>query len=264
MDLTGIPTQVIDWTSNNLPLEWKNFKEHTELIFNGVLNSKDEPTKCTYLLLRVGQKGRDIHKSWNLSADDSKKLDTLYQGYEKHVEPESNSVFKRFLFNNIVQGSNSIEDFITQLRISANDCKFTNQEEMIRDRVVMGVTSSKIREKMLNEGEKLTLDKAIGIAQSYEYAQAQLRSMGEPTNQASVNEVQPRRRGQPAKKGRASHAKGDTVRQKKPAECDRCGSHHKQQDKCPAKGKQCLKCKKHNHFAVKCRTVTKRVGSRRR
>jgi len=51
----------------------------------------------------------------------------------------------------------------------------------------------------LNEKEKLTLDKAIGIAQSFEYAQAQLRFMGEPTNQASVNEVQPRRRGQPAK-----------------------------------------------------------------
>ena len=137
MDLTGIPTPVIDWTSNNLPLAWKNFKEHTDLIFNGALNSKDEPTKCTYLLLWVGQKGRDIHKSWNLSADDSKKLDTLCQGFERHVEPKSNSVFKRFLFNNIVQGSNSIEDFITQLRISANDCKFTNQEEMIRDRVVM-------------------------------------------------------------------------------------------------------------------------------
>jgi len=66
----------------------------------------------------------------------------------------------------------------------------------------MGVTSSKIREK------KLTLDKAIGIAQSFEYAQAQLRFMGEPTNQASVNEVQPRRRGQQAKKAERHTQKG--------------------------------------------------------
>jgi len=44
MDLTGIPTPVIDWKTNYLPLEWTNFKEHAELIFHGALNSKDEPT----------------------------------------------------------------------------------------------------------------------------------------------------------------------------------------------------------------------------
>ena len=32
---------------------------------------------------------------------------------------------------------------------------------MIRDRIVFGVSNQKILEKLINEGEKLTLDKAI-------------------------------------------------------------------------------------------------------
>ena len=48
---------------------------------------------------------------------------------------------------------------------------------MVRDRIVFGVTAQKIREKLINEGDKLTLDKAIQIAQSHEYTQEQLRTM---------------------------------------------------------------------------------------
>ena len=49
---------------------------------------------------------------------------------------------------------------------------------MIRDRIVFGTNSAKIREKLINEGEKITLDKAIQIAQNYEYSKEQLKSMG--------------------------------------------------------------------------------------
>ena len=50
---------------------------------------------------------------------------------------------------------------------------------MIRDRIVFGVASGKTREKLINEGEKLTLDKAIQICQNVQYAQEQLRMMSQ-------------------------------------------------------------------------------------
>lgn len=59
------------------------------------------------------------------------------------------------------------------------DCNFTDKDEMIRDRLVFGVKSQKIREKLINEGDKLTLDRAIQIFQSFEYAQEQLREMNQ-------------------------------------------------------------------------------------
>ena len=42
---------------------------------------------------------------------------------------------------------------------------------MIRDRIVFGCSSEKCREKLINEGDKLTMDKEIQIVQNYEYCQ---------------------------------------------------------------------------------------------
>ena len=52
-------------------------------------------------------------------------------------------------------------------------------EEMIRDRIVFGIQSEKIREKLINVGEDLTLDKAIQLAQAYEYSQEHIKLMGQ-------------------------------------------------------------------------------------
>ncbi|KAH3868364.1 hypothetical protein DPMN_031508 [Dreissena polymorpha] len=48
---------------------------------------------------------------------------------------------------------------------------------MILDRIVLGLTSSRIREKLIQEGDKLTLEKAIKVARTFEYAQSQMKSM---------------------------------------------------------------------------------------
>ena len=94
-----------------------------------------------------------------------------------YVQPKLNPVFARFKFNNEVQGVQTLEQFFTRLRTLAKDCNYGEEEDMIRDRIVFGVASPKIREKLINEGDKLTLDRAIQISQSHEYAQQQLKAM---------------------------------------------------------------------------------------
>ena len=44
---------------------------------------------------------------------------------------------------------------------------------MIRDIIVVGTNSRKIREKLINEGKDLILDKAIYIARAHELSQSQ-------------------------------------------------------------------------------------------
>ena len=48
---------------------------------------------------------------------------------------------------------------------------------MVRDRVVIGCQSQKVREKLIQEGSELTLEQAIDIARTYELAQEQLQTM---------------------------------------------------------------------------------------
>ena len=56
---------------------------HTALMFSGPLKAKTEEEKVSYLLLWVGDKGRDIRHTWtDISTDDAKKLDTFYERYD--------------------------------------------------------------------------------------------------------------------------------------------------------------------------------------
>ena len=48
---------------------------------------------------------------------------------------------------------------------------------MIRECLVFGTSSTKVRSKLIDEGGKLTLAKVIQMGQNYEYARAQLKSM---------------------------------------------------------------------------------------
>ena len=45
------------------------------------------------------------------------------------------------------------------------DCGYTDPDEMVRDRVVIGCHSTKTREKLIQEGSELTLEKASDIAE---------------------------------------------------------------------------------------------------
>ena len=99
MALSGIECPVMQWDGDNPKENWRRFKQHVELMFTGPLKSRTEQEKCSYLLIWVGQKGRDIYNTWSdISDNDRKKLETYYERFENHVSPKANPVFARFKF----------------------------------------------------------------------------------------------------------------------------------------------------------------------
>lgn len=73
----------MDWSAGDLPTAFKNFKSHCEFMFGGPLKSKTEEEWCNYIMLWVGEKGRELHSTWNLSADDAKKREKYYENLEE-------------------------------------------------------------------------------------------------------------------------------------------------------------------------------------
>ena len=118
-------------------------------MFSGPLSSKKEEEKCSYLLIRFGEKGLDIVNTWSgISEEDKKKLTTCFERFEAHVEPKTNPVFCRYQFHNRVQNEvETVEQFVTDMKFLARDCAFKESDEMIRDRIVFGTNSHKIRAK---------------------------------------------------------------------------------------------------------------------
>lgn len=181
-----------------------------------------------------------------MTNDEKKKLEPHYKRYLAHVQPKLNPIFAQV--NNENQGASRVEQFVTRLRVLAEDCNYGNsKDEMIRERIVFRTSSQKVREKLITEGEKLILEKAIQIAQSHEYSQQQLKTMsGQEVHAVSHSHNQNTR-----KAGRSSpsqNAAKDTERRRplqarpkqyhnmKTQECDRCGYDQSTSAKCPAKG----------------------------
>ena len=77
-ELTFIPIPNIDWHSGNLPETLRT----CQYIFDGPLAEKDEKIKVQYLMLWVGEEGRDICDGCGLSVEDNILLTPHWKGFE--------------------------------------------------------------------------------------------------------------------------------------------------------------------------------------
>ena len=147
-----------------------------------------------------------------------------------------------------------MEQYITKLKTMALDCGFgTEQDNMIRDQIIFGVRSEKIREKLITEGDELTLDKTEKICIAYEYSQQQLKTMqGAAPSVTTTANVDAVKRGQRKPYVHQQSKTQSVAGPKKPSgKCRKCSLKHKGRP-CPAKGQQCHACNGWNHWKVAC------------
>ena len=96
--------------------------------------------------------------------DITRTVTHLIAAVDTYCRPKKNEILKRFKFNMRVQGDESLETFITDLKALAMSCNFGElQDSLIRDRIVCGVKDARLREKLLIT-QDLSLDKAIETA----------------------------------------------------------------------------------------------------
>ena len=89
-EMTGITPPSMNWSSSDLPTAFKEFKQYCELIFTGPLAAKTNAQKLTYILLWVGQEGLKMYNTWDLSVEDKKKPNVIWEKFEKQLEPKTN------------------------------------------------------------------------------------------------------------------------------------------------------------------------------
>ena len=169
---------------------------------------------------------------------------------------------------NVTRDSESIEQYLTELSITAKECAFeTTNDEIIRDRQVFGVKQDIIRERLLSEGGGLTLTRAIAICRAAEETQAQLMIMSNQEHEKVYVKQEldvVARHGRKCYKCGRSFTPGHLCSSKDAIEwpkCYNCGGVFNKSHQCPAKGKSCMKCKELEHFAGMCRSSQCNVHS---
>ncbi len=112
-------------------------------------NKWTETQKAAQFLICIGQQGRDMAPIWvsssELYEDDKKSTSELFAIFGTHCAPKKNVTIQRKLFYERKQSSReTIDEWITQLRLIATYCEFHNQGEMIRDMIVMNSVNKKV------------------------------------------------------------------------------------------------------------------------
>ena len=250
-ELTGIPIPTINWKASDLPEEFRKFKQTCEFIFNGPLAAKSEEIKVQYLMLWVGDDGRDIREGWKLTADDKKKLDD-WTRFEAYTRPKSNFRVAQFQLRALRQEeSETIDAFITRAKVLASQCEFKNTtadwtEDELLDTLIAGVRSESIQRKLISKEKDLTLDSALKLVRAIEATQKQMTHISDihPTKKVSAISAKPRRAYTQAKKpnpGKSPLPKG---------KCWNCGGDHLKSEHSPAAKTQCHYCKKVGHYII--------------
>ena len=87
---------------------------------------------------------------------------------------------KSYKFNTRVQrNEETANQYVTELKLLAKNCNFgALKDELIRDCVVYGINSERVKERLLRE-ENLTLEKALLLCRVNEQSSKQLRGMKE-------------------------------------------------------------------------------------
>ncbi|KAL4707414.1 hypothetical protein ACJJTC_008599 [Scirpophaga incertulas] len=131
--------------------------------FVGYLNltdnsNKDDGDKTDLLLYLMGEKAEDLLLQLNAEGSFNEILEAL----DSYFEPKINPLYARYEFNKRNQTSDeTVEQYIRSLYVAADKRNFNSvvRDEMIRDRIVVGILSPKAREKMLLQCN-LTLEDA--------------------------------------------------------------------------------------------------------
>ena len=138
------------------------------------LAKEDEESQINMLIYAMGDQADDILNSFKLSTTQLKQYHTVKTKFDEHFVVRRNVIFERAKFNQCRQEEGeTVDTFITALHALAEDCNFgTLTDEMIRDRIVVGLLDAKLSEKLQLDPE-LTLPKAVNQARQSEAVKKQ-------------------------------------------------------------------------------------------
>lgn len=171
----------------NIAENWRVFEQEYDIFIAAAHSNKPARTQAYILLNLAGSEAIERERSFVYApavrgpdvddapgpiitpAESKENPECLKRKFRAICSPRINIIVERHKFNTRFQNQGEpFESYVTDLRIKSKSCNFgTLQDELIRDRLVCGITDDNLRKIMLRDSE-LTLAKAISVCQIYE------------------------------------------------------------------------------------------------
>ncbi|KAL3187041.1 hypothetical protein MRX96_026133 [Rhipicephalus microplus] len=205
------------------PEEWKRWFTRWERyrVISG-LKKRDDETQVNTLIYAMGREAEDVLASLKLSDAEKLNYDAVTRAFAKHFVPRTNVIYERAKFNSRKQEAHeSVDAFVTELYRLAETYEYGDlKEELIRDRLVVGLADTQLSEKLKLNAE-MTLEAAVTAARNSKTFKLQQKDL-RPQQQApaAVDAM----RGCSKRKGKPNQRSQKTQRDQTAPRCKWCGS----------------------------------------
>ena len=273
----------LDWTRDNqIFLRYKKWKAKVELIFRSALSQATPEERTSYLKYWMGDQGLPLIEKWettgkldysNPNTSPAKEggrsrplssglqLETYWKLLEEEFKPKGNKLLSIIeLWTRCKQGDKALNQWLTHVYNLVNICKYPEDsiDRIIRDVLIIGCNSHSARDKVIRQGEAVTLNQVIEILQTEESTRSTMQQIQEFKEKPvqSVNYVSYNSRSKKSKKPsneQNSSSTGPTDPKKR--KCFRCGEpfSRKHLQECRAQNVTCDGCGINGHYKKCCK-----------
>ena len=274
----------LDWTRDNQMFErYRIWKRKVEFIFCSALSDATPKQLVSYLKYWMGDQGIPLIEKWESTGkldysnaeetpateggrrrilSSGYKLQTYWDLLDEEFKPKGNKLLSIIeLWTRCKQGDKALNQWLTHVYNLVNICKYPDDsiDRIIRDVLIIGCNSNHARDKIIRQGEAITLNQVIEILQTEESTRSTMQQIqefqGKPVQ--SVNYVsydsRSKKSKKPSNEQNSSSSTGPTSPKKR--KCFRCGEPYsrKHLQECRAQNVTCDGCGIKGHYKKCCK-----------
>ena len=273
----------LDWTRDNHMYErYRIWRKKVEFIFCSALADATPMQLVSYLKYWMGDQGIPLIEKWESTgrldysnADETPateggrrrilssgyKIQTYWDLLDEEFNPKGNKLLSIIeLWTRSKQGDKPLNQWLTKVYNLVNICKYPEDstDRIIRDVLIVGCNSNHARDKIIRQGEAVTLNQVIEILQAEESAYSTMQQIQgyEKKSTASVYyqsyDSRSKKSKNPSNEQNSSSSTGSTESKR---QCFRCGEPFSRQHmkECRAHNVTCNGCGIKGHLKKCCK-----------
>ena len=273
----------LDWTRDNRMYEcYRIWKKKVEFFFCSALADATPKQLVSYLKYWMGDQGIPLIEKWESTGkldysnaeetpateggrrrilSSGYKIQTYWDLLDEEFKPEGNKVLSIIeLWTRSKQGDKALNQWLTHMYNLVNICKYpeNSTDRIIRDVLIIGSNSNSARDKIIRQGEAVSLNQVIAILQTEESAYYTMQQIQDyqrkPT--ASINYQSYNSRSKKSKKpSNEQNSSSSTGSTESKRQCFQCGEPYsrKHLEECRAKNVKCNGCGIRGHLQKCCK-----------
>ena len=151
------------------------------------------------LTVWAGDKGLEIYNTarWEDEADKF-KLKPIFEKFEAYTRPQSNQILSRYQLRCLKQDDMPLEEFLTKPRTLIDDSGYDPafKVETLRDTLIFGMKSEKVRKDAISKGNSLTFQQVYDLAKTDESTKAQMQVLKQGDENTELFSVRSKKKAQ--------------------------------------------------------------------